>query len=1018
MFRPFTAINVIVLVFAIQAASATDWPQFRADAERSGYSPDPLPAKLSLWWVYEAPPPDRAWQGLDTRMEFDHAYHAAVAGGTLFFGSSVDCGIHALDAATRKTRWQHVTDAPVRFAPAVWEDRVFAVSDDGFLYCLAARTGELLWKKRGGPDTDMLLGNGRLVSRRPARGGVAVADGIVYFAAGIWPSEGIYLYALDAATGEPRWLNEDSGGIEMDQPHPTAHAKSGVSVQGYLVVSGGRLIVPTGRAVPAVFDAADGRLLFFHLQDNRALGGSAVMGIDGRFVNNGLLFDTEGLLVEGFRTPALAATPAHVVHWYRDALIATPREALIVDEEGLDRKGKPVVRRVCGQPAWTAEAPAEGVCEAIIAGDSAVLGLIDGEVRVLDMTSKKMAFTTTVDGRPLGLAAADGRLFVSTDTGRIYCFGPKRRRGPATLRLEANAAPYTPSRRVAEAAGEIVRLSGVSEGYCVDLGCGDGQLAFELAQQTKLTVYAVDGDPRNVAAARKKLQAAGLYGSRVTVHCCAPDNTPYPDYFADIVVSGRSMEQGADTLPGAEARRLQRPFGGVACSGAPGAMAKRVRGPLEGAAEWTHQYCNPANTCSSRDGRIKGPLAMLWFRDNDLVMPSRHGRGPAPLFSKGRLFVEGMNALRGVDAYNGRTLWEYPLEGILTPYDQEHLVGTAGTNSNFCMEDDVIYLAQGGKCLRIDAISGEKLGEFAVPAAPDGAPPVWGYIACENGRLFGSVANQDHVVKWAYRKSDMNHLFTESDRFFAMDATSGEVKWTFEPEHSIRHNAIAVAEGRVYLIDRPLAEGDRLDYDAEAAKRRGEAPQGDSGEAAPTRLMALDAETGEVVWDTVEKVYGTLLAVSVEHDVLLMTQQHTRFKLPSERGGRMTALRASTGERLWEAPSDPQRKASRPLLIGRTIYNEPGAWDLLTGKRLDFDLQRSYGCGIMAGSPNLLVYRSATFGYFDLLHNEGTINYGGIRPGCWINAIPAGGLVLAPDATDRCTCSYLIKASIALQPGA
>ena len=62
----------------------------------------------------------------------------------------------------------------------------------------------------------------------------------------------------------------------------------------------------------------------------------------------------------------------------------------------------------------------------------------------------------------------------------------------------------------------------------------------------------------------------------------------------------------------------------------------------------------------------------------------------------------------------------------------------------------------------------------------------------------------------------------------------------------------------------------------------------------------------------------------------------------------------------------------------------------------------------------MLVYRSATVGYIDLLHDYGTENYGGIRPGCWINAIPAGGLVLMPDATDRCRCSYLNKASIAL----
>jgi hypothetical protein len=45
-----------------------------------------------------------------------------------------------------------------------------------------------------------------------------------------------------------------------------------------------------------------------------------------------------------------------------------------------------------------------------------------------------------------------------------------------------------------------------------------------------------------------------------------------------------------------------------------------------------------------------------------------------------------------------------------------------------------------------------------------------------------------------------------------------------------------------------------------------------------------------------------------------------------------------------------------------------------------------------------------------------TENYGGIRPGCWVNAIPAGGLLLMADAASWCTCSYLNQATIALQP--
>ncbi|KKL11907.1 hypothetical protein LCGC14_2541080, partial [marine sediment metagenome] len=71
------------------------------------------------------------------------------------------------------------------------------------LYALSTDDGRLLWKRRGGPDDRSVLGNGRIISKWPARGGPVVVDQVVYFAAGIWPSEGIYLHALDAADGDP-----------------------------------------------------------------------------------------------------------------------------------------------------------------------------------------------------------------------------------------------------------------------------------------------------------------------------------------------------------------------------------------------------------------------------------------------------------------------------------------------------------------------------------------------------------------------------------------------------------------------------------------------------------------------------------------------------------------------------------------------------------------------------------------------------------------------------------------------
>ena len=104
----------------------------------------------------------------------------------------------------------------------------------------------------------MALGNGRMISRWPARGGPVVFDDIVYFATGIWPSDGVSLYALDPDTGGTIWLNDTAGSIYMGQPHGGAYAKSGVASQGYLAANEKQVFMATGRGVPAVFDRATG----------------------------------------------------------------------------------------------------------------------------------------------------------------------------------------------------------------------------------------------------------------------------------------------------------------------------------------------------------------------------------------------------------------------------------------------------------------------------------------------------------------------------------------------------------------------------------------------------------------------------------------------------------------------------------------------------------------------------------------------------------------------------------------
>ena len=109
--------------------------------------------------------------GRQRRLTFDVAYAPIVVGKTMFVGSSYcDC-LRAYDTETGAEVWRFFTEGPIRFAPVGHRGKIYAASDDGHLYCLQAKTGELLWKVRGGPNDQRVIGNERLVSAWPIRGG-------------------------------------------------------------------------------------------------------------------------------------------------------------------------------------------------------------------------------------------------------------------------------------------------------------------------------------------------------------------------------------------------------------------------------------------------------------------------------------------------------------------------------------------------------------------------------------------------------------------------------------------------------------------------------------------------------------------------------------------------------------------------------------------------------------------------------------------------------------------------------
>jgi outer membrane protein assembly factor BamB len=269
------------------AGAKESWPCHGHDASRSGVAGVRLVPPLHMQWQYvPRHPPRPAWPepGKElNRLQFDLAFHVSVDNDLVYFGSSSEHKVTALDLATGRRRWQFITGGPVRFAPAVAGNRLFVASDDGCVYCLDALRGSEIWRFRGGPRDERMVGNEQMISRWPARAGVLVANEVVYATAGMWSSDGVYVHALRASDGSVIWTNDTCGKMYMGMPHANREGIAGVAPQGYLLLTGNTLVVPNGRCPPAGFDVRTGELLY--LRNNwtkmHHAGSSWVVAHDG-----------------------------------------------------------------------------------------------------------------------------------------------------------------------------------------------------------------------------------------------------------------------------------------------------------------------------------------------------------------------------------------------------------------------------------------------------------------------------------------------------------------------------------------------------------------------------------------------------------------------------------------------------------------------------------------------------------------------------------------------------------------
>ncbi|MEE2887390.1 MAG: PQQ-binding-like beta-propeller repeat protein [Planctomycetota bacterium] len=717
-------------------------------------------------------------------------------------------------------------------------------------------------------------------------------------------------------------------------------------------------------------------------------------------------------------------------------------------------------------------APCRHESTLILAGETLVVGG-EGEVVALDASTGKRQWNSSVDGDARGLAAVDGHLVVSTTAGKIYAFADaKQKRTVSSPSRPASTTPFPGDEsvdRYRKSAAEILERSGVTRGFCLVLGGDQGRLAYELARQSDLMIFCAEPDPTKVRAARRALVPTGLYGNRITVDHLDLSVLPYPSYFANLVVCDGGVPGGAVQGDPVQVARCVKPHGGVIClpwsstlsatdvnhaawlnktglEAQGGVVAKEdgwitlQRVALPGAASWTHQYGNPGASSSIADQRVRNGLSVLWYGDpGPSAMLNRHQGAASPLASSGRLFVQGDETVQAYDAYNGLKLWERAnpgavRTGVFRNFEPGNLVADAVS----------LFVVVGDHCLRLDGATGKLLHTYVIPDPDAKSGRTWGYVSVHAGRLFGTSTLRK-LIPEASRRRGQPASKVATDKLFAFDIESGRRLWEHAGK-SISHNAIAVAGSRVYFIDSTLTTEQRqqlLQQDkSELASLTGAARKlaEDRIKRMDARLAAaVDVKTGKRVWtQPIDVTDCTNVGIGAGELTLMVQEEHivlggananghywNQFLKGDFKRRRLVVLAADDGHKVWARDANYRH---RPIILGREIIAEPWSFDLetgiqrtrihpLTGEASPWMFARpGHHCGAIAATPGMLLFRSKFTAYYDLGADSGTRHFAGHRLGCWINAIPADGLVLVPEASAGCACLFSLTSTIVFEP--
>jgi len=361
-----------------------------------------------------------------------------VAGGKVFVASVDEHRICAMDADSGRPMWDFTANARVDSPPTLYANRAIFGCRDGYVYSLRTSDGALDWRLPVARTERRITACGQLESASPVHGSVLVQNGVAYFTAGrsSYLDGGIDFYQLEVQTGKVLLRTQ------IYSPDPETGRQPEQYGPAYMPGAIGDILTSDGPYVylrDMVLDKRDGSqqkanphllTLTGFLDDTwphrsywifgtRCSISTGCSGRDRNLISGRLLvFDRSTIYGYGRAK----------IHWSNQLQDGAYRLFALNFSEGTEKWTKPLriqvramvlvdkVLFVAGPPADAGDGPGESdenqgvLLMAISASDGTELAKY------------------RLDSPPVfdGLAAANGRLYLSLENGQLLCMaGPR-----------------------------------------------------------------------------------------------------------------------------------------------------------------------------------------------------------------------------------------------------------------------------------------------------------------------------------------------------------------------------------------------------------------------------------------------------------------------------------------------------------------------------------------------------------------------------------------------------------------